>query len=175
MAAVGETDAALRRKLQRDQVKLEAHADEGRTRATIWDIARMRVARYHCDIGLEAEQAFGLAKFLVDLAYKELISGAKSFTASAGGQQKFLFAVFFRVGPTPGGPRIISVNPDDPQSDLAEIGLQASNPRNIVVPLHELVLDAWYSLPNLPGDVAAWMEASSKKMRALTGTRGETD
>ncbi|HEY4981258.1 MAG TPA: hypothetical protein VII24_04790 [Pseudolabrys sp.] len=177
LAAVGETPAAFRHKLRREQVKLEtADADETRTRATIWDIARLRVSRHLCDIGLEAEQAFGLAKFLVDLAYKDLIDGA-NFTESGGKRQEFLFAVFFRVGPMPGGPRIIRVKPNDPQADqitaLVEIGLQASNPQNIIVPIHKLVLDAWYSLPNLPGDVEGWMKATSLKMSALEELSGK--
>ena len=167
LAAVGEPPAALRHKLRRGQVKLEtADADEARTRATIWDIARLRVSRHLCDIGLEAEHAFGLAEFLVDLAYKDLISG-KSFTKHGGERQKLIWAVFVRVGPVPVGPRIISVDPDNTKSAIEEIALQAFNPQNIVVPIHKLILDAWYSLPNLPGDVEVWMRATSSKMSAL--------
>jgi len=172
LAAVGETDAALRRKLQRKQIELEADADEGRTRATIWDIARLRVSRHLCDIGFDAERAFLLAKTLVDRAYKDLMSGNKTFTESAGKKQKFLFIVFFRVGATPGGGQVIEINPDnldEQKSDLAELGLQAFDPKNVVVPIHKLVLDAWRLLPNLPGEIDVWISASRQKMINLLG------
>jgi hypothetical protein len=177
LAAVGETDAALRRKLQRGQVTIESGAGmKGEpARATLWDIARLRVSRYLCDIGFEAGigfkegQAFGLADFLVNLAYKELIDGEKSFTKSGGERQKILFAVFVRVGLTPVGPRIISVDPDDAHASLQEIALQTFNPQNVIVPIHKLILDAWGSLPDLPGEVEVWISASRKKMISLLG------
>jgi hypothetical protein len=175
LGGAGETAAALRHKLQRGLVEIESGAGmKGESsRATLWDIARLRVSRHLCDIGFEAGlgikegQAFGLAKFLVNLAYKELIDGEKFFTKSGGERQKFLFAVFVRVGLPPVGPRIILVDPDDSQSALEELALQTFNPQNVIVPIHKVVLDAWSSLPDLPGDVAVWMQATSSKMSAL--------
>ena len=176
LAASNETDAALRRKLQRNQVRLEtAASDDARTRATLWDIARLRVSRHLCDIGFDAERAFDLAKFLVDLAYKHLIDATNSFTMSAGDRQEFIFAVFYREAIAATGPSIIRLNPngDKWRAGLEEIGLQATNPRNVIVPLHQLVLDAWSLLPDLPGDVKAWMDASSAKMKKLQSGEGD--
>jgi hypothetical protein len=69
LPAAGETDASLRRKLQR-QVKLDASPDGGPTQANLWDIARLRVSRHLCDLNFDAQLSFGLAKLFVDLAYK---------------------------------------------------------------------------------------------------------
>ena len=137
----------------------------------IWDIARRRVSQHLCEtIGCEAGQASGLAKFLIEHAYEDdLISGAKSFTGSGGERQKFIFAVFHKVGAAAAGPRIISINPDDPQSDLAELKLQKSNPQNIIVSIHTLVIDAWDGLLNLPGEVEVWISTSRRKMISLLG------
>jgi hypothetical protein len=133
----------------------------------IWDIARNRVSQSLCDIGIETDRASRLAKFLVDLAYKDLIGG-EHFTGSGGKRQKFLFAEFVR-GAEPVGPRIISINPDDPQADLAELELQKSSPQNIVVSIHRLVIEALDGLENRPGEVDGWIRESRKKMFELVG------
>jgi hypothetical protein len=135
----------------------------------MWNIARFQVSQHLSKIGCEAGQASGLARFLIDHAYEDLISGAKSFTGSGGERQKFIFAVFPKVGTAVGGPRIISINPDDPQSDLAELKLQKSNPQNIIVSVHTLVIDAWDGHPKLPGEVEGWISTSRKKMISLLG------
>jgi hypothetical protein len=167
LPAAGETDAALRRKLQRRQVKLDASPEGGPTRANLWDIARLRVSRHLCDLNFDAQRAFGLAKLCVELAYKTLMTGSQAFSADAGERQEFKYLVSLRANPIPGGVRIITVLPDAPQRGLIELALAASDPQNVILPVHALVLDAWHSLPNLPLDVAEWMNASRTKMRAL--------
>jgi hypothetical protein len=172
LLAAGETDAALRRKLQRRQVKLDASPDGGPTQANLWDIARLRVSRHLCDLNFDAQRSFGLAELFVDLAYKNLMTGRQAFSADAGERQEFKYLVSLRANPIPGGVRIVTVLPDDPQRGLMELALAASDPQNVILPVHAFVLDAWHTLPNLPLDVAAWMNASRKKMHALQ-SRGD--
>lgn len=166
LPAVCETDASLRRKLQRGQVELEQGSDSTRTRATLWDIARLRVSRYLCDLNIEAKRAFALAEVLIERAYKKQMDGA-SFNQRSGEKQKFLYVIAQRPG---ANFRIVEVDPVAPDEGLIELGLvAASEPASIIVPVHPLILDAWYSLPNLTDDVAAWLRASSANLRRLKG------
>jgi hypothetical protein len=167
LPAVGETEATLRRKLQCHQVTLEATPDDGSTQANLWDIARLRVSRHLCDLNFDALRAFSLAKLFVELAYKNLMTGRQAFSAEAGERQEFKYLVSLRANPIPGGVRIVTILPHDPQRGLIELALAASDPQNVILPVHAIVLDAWHSLPNLPFDVAAWLYASRNNMHAL--------
>jgi hypothetical protein len=169
LMAVGETDAALRRKLQRDQVRFEAERVNGRTRATIWDIARLRLSRHFCSIAMEPKEAFSLASFVIDLAFKDLITDGK-FTAAAGKKQGIVFAVFRKSEGITATPRLIRVNPSDPKQRakaFKELALLASDPENGIFPVHWAVLDAWSKLPDIPGDLQAWINASREKMQGI--------
>lgn len=172
--AVETTSGALRREIQRGKVELE-HASEQRTQATLGDIARLRISRFLSDAGIEAgrdkKRSFGLAKLFIADAYGHLLSGKTAFTVTAGEQQQFVYPIFNRKTRTVGP--IIRLDPQatdaEKQAKLRELAQQAARPENLIVPIHRLVLDAWYSLPDLPGDVAAWMRASSHKLDAAFG------
>jgi hypothetical protein len=170
LAATGYTDAALRRQFQRKQVEFEALPVNGRTRATIWDIARLRISRHFCYIGMEPKEAFGLAKIITGLAYRDSIEG-RGFTTAAGKKQRIIFAVCLRQKGTPAElPRIISIDPND--TDYAakafkELVLQTTNPDNGILPVHWFVLDAWSKLPDLPENMSAWIDISRKNMQRI--------
>jgi hypothetical protein len=170
LAATGYTDPALRRPMQREQVEFEAPAVNGRTRANIWDIARLRVTRSFVDLGMESKEAFGLAKLLVDHAFKALIEGRHKFTEASAKKQRIMFAVMYKSDGQVTAPRIISADPSDTQdcaSCFKELALQATNPQSIIIPLHWLVLDSWSKLPDLPESMRAWIAASQSQMQAI--------
>jgi hypothetical protein len=169
LASTGYTDAALRRQEQRGQVQFEADRVKGHIRATLWDIARLRLSRHFCYIAIEPKEAFGLASFIIDLAFKDLIEGGK-FTTSTGKKQSIVFAVFRKSeGATP-TPRLIRVDPGEPKyraKAFKELALVATDPENGILPVHWAVLDAWSKLPDIPEDMQAWINASREKMQGI--------
>lgn len=166
VAATGETDASLRRKLQRSQVVINS-SESGRTEATLWDIAILRVARHLCDLGFEAASAFSLAKGAIEHAYKDLITGRSLFGVQQAKQQAILYLAMTRSAGRVGGPTFISISPDHPEDGRKELLLRVSYPNNVVVPIQSLVTDAWYSLPNRPADVSDWLRAMGQQMDQL--------
>jgi hypothetical protein len=70
--------------------------------------------------------------------------------------------------------RIITVLPDAPQRGVIELALGASDPQNVIVPVHALVLDIWGRLPNLPLKIAEWVLASKRKLHALESRSGKS-
>ena len=56
---------------------------------------------------------------------------------------------------------------------LIELALGASDPQNVIVPVHALVLDVWRRLPNLPLEIAEWALASKRKLRTVESRSGK--
>jgi hypothetical protein len=170
LAATGYADAQLRRQEQRGQVEFEGGQVNGRTRATIWDIAKLRVTRHLCYIGMEPKRSFGIAKVIINLAYKDLI-GDRKFTAAAGKKQQIIFAVCLREGGHVAPPRIITVDPSEPDyaaKAFKELVLQVTtNPGVGLLPVHSLVLDSWSKLPDLPVNMRAWIDVSRERMQGI--------
>jgi hypothetical protein len=62
------------------------------------------------------------------------------------------------------------VDPNDPNDRaraFKELVLQATDPKNVIYPVHFVVLDAWSKLPDTPDDLQAWMNASREKMTGI--------
>jgi hypothetical protein len=168
LLSTGFTDAALRRQTQRKQVEFEAPAVNGRIRATIWDVARLRISRHFCYGGTEPKEAFGLAKSITGLAFSDLIEGRR-FTKAAGKKQRIIFAVCQKGASAP-RPHIISIDPSGPgyaAKAFKELVLQTTNPHNGILPVHWIVLDSWSKLPDLPENMHAWIDASREKMTGI--------
>jgi hypothetical protein len=154
--ASGETDASLRRKLERGQVALPT-TEGGRTRVTLKDIAVLRVSRHLCDLGFQVERAFGLAKFAV----KEL-DGADDHV--------LLYLLTSRSAAGPGGVRVLRFDMTDPgkRAEARRELLHAlHDARNVLVPIQGLISDAFYTLPDLPSDVAKRLQTWSANIEVL--------
>ena len=154
--ASGETDASLRRKLERGQIELPT-TEGGRTRVTLQDIAVLRVSRHLCDLGFQVERAFGLAKF----AIKEL-DGADD--------HMLLYLLTSRSAAGPGGVRVLRFDMTDPPERAKarrELLAALHDTQNVLVPIQGLISDAFYTLPDLPGDVAKRLQTWSANINAL--------
>jgi hypothetical protein len=173
LLVLGETDATLRRKLELGQVKLDATYGGEATEVSLWDIARLHIARHLRQLNFESERALALAEILVEFAYKDLITGREAFSAIAGQLQEITYLLSLRAQPIPVGVRIIKVLPDAPQRGLIELALGASDPQNVIVPIHALVLDIWRRLPNMPLEIAEWVLASKRKLQVLESRSGK--
>lgn len=168
LAATMETDAGLRRKVQRGQVEFEGSGDDARTSATLWDIANVRVMRHLCDLGFEPARAFGIAKLAVKKAYGEIKSGKKVFSAHNAETQTIVFLVVKRdAAPNLAGVRLVSINPANPELGKEELWRAMSDTTSVVVQIHHLVRDAWYALPNLPPAVANWLKTGTQAMQKV--------
>jgi hypothetical protein len=170
LLSTGFTDAALRRQTQRKQVEFEAPAVNGRIRATIWDVARLRMSRDFGRGGMEPSTAFGLARSIVDLAYMDLISDARKLTGVKGTKQRIVFAFWLKSDgalPSPGLIRVDPKNAKDCARAFKELALQATDPQTAIYPVHFSVLSAWSKLPGLPDDLQAWIAASREKMTGI--------
>jgi hypothetical protein len=174
LLVLGETDTTLRRKLELGQVKLDATYSGEATEVNLWDIARLHIARHLRQLNFESERAFALAEMLVEFAYKDLMRGREAFSAIAGQLQEITYVLSLRAQPIPVGVRIITVLPDAPQRGVIELALGASDPQNVIVPVHALVLDIWGRLPNLPLEIAEWVLASKRKLHALESRNGKS-
>jgi hypothetical protein len=173
LPVLGETEATLRGKLELGHVKLEETYAGEATEVSLWDIARLHIAQRLRQLNFESERAFALAELLVALAYKDLMTGSEVFSAVAGQLQEITYVLSLRAQPIPVGVRIITVLPDAPQRGLIELALGASDPQNVIVPVHALVLDVWRRLPNLPLEIAEWVLASKRKLGTVESRSGK--
>lgn len=166
LAASGESDAALRRKVQRNQVAFDAQLENGRVRANIWDVARLRVSRYLSN-RFEAKEAFALASNLVSDGYSELIKGRTRFTDANGKKQAIIFVFWPDESGADLAPLTMQIDPGEGSGALAQLGREAGNPGRFLVPLHHLVLEAWEKLPDLPEGMDSWVKASRENHTKL--------
>jgi hypothetical protein len=171
LLSTGFTDAALRRQTQRKQVEFEAPAVNCRTRATIWDVARLRMSRdFGSRGGMEPSTAFGLARSIIELAYTDLIEDDRKLTGAKGTKQRIVFAFWLKSDSALPSPRLIRVDPNNTKDcarAFKELALQATDPQNAIYPVHFSVLSAWSKLPGLPDDLQAWIAASREKMTGI--------
>lgn len=166
IAATRETDGGLRRKMQRGEIP-NLVTENGRTKATLWDIAIIRLMRHLTDSGSDVGRAYGFAKLAIERAYKGLIKGSTTFNKRTGAEQELIYLSAPRVGKGIGGLRIIAIDPSKPELGKAELLLALSDTRNVIVPVPVLLSEAWYSLPDLPDHVAAWLKATSANLEKL--------
>ena len=169
LKATGYTDAALRRQEQRGKVKIEAERVSTQVRATLWDVARLRLSRHFNYIGIDPKAAFDLATFIVNLAFGELMKSEK-FTVASAKKQSIVFAVFRNSENEAPAPRLIRIDPSERgyrTKAFKELGLVVTDPENSLFPVHWAVLDAWSKLPDLPEDIQAWIAASREKMQGI--------
>jgi hypothetical protein len=163
LRASGETDASLRRKLQRGQIKL-AKTSSGRTKVTLRDIAVLRVSRVLCDIGVDAKRAFDLAKKAVAEVFKEehpplSIAFLIMRRTSDGTAIDYEYEFIKLTTPTEYARQIIAImRPEDPERPPGSV---------IGSPVQAMVIDAWSGLPNLPEAIATLVRKHAEEMARL--------
>lgn len=131
-------------------------------RFSVWDVAHLRVARELIKRGTSVEPAFALqrARFAVDRTFGEDAASGKA--ALIAEERPPVYLVVTKDGLETGGIRLITVQPGDLEA-LREVD-DAVYQGATVLMIENLVMDAWYSLPNLPAEVSLFLEQRRTKL-----------
>ena len=130
--------------------------DPASFRFSVWDVARLRIARELIKRGTKVYPAFALqrARFAVDSTFGEdVASGEAPLVAE---KRSPVYMVVGKDGPDTSGIRLITVPAEDEEAtkDVDDAVAQGA----VVLLIENLVKDAWYALPNLPAEVSLFLD-----------------
>lgn len=169
VSALGMTDTALRRWLQRDDegiIKLDRPSDPGdRSSFTLWDVARLALTRDLVDLGLKVKHAFRFSSWVVEKVFdKALIAGKREFSEEDAKPHKLLFVALYTHAGDIGGKRLIKVDPNDPDSGRKELALAVMDGA-LIRSVDRPIVAAWDALPYPSLGSGLWVELIMDRLR----------
>lgn len=150
-SAVGVGRITLTQWLTADRVP-----DPASFRYSVWEVARLRIARELIKRGTKVYPAFALqrARFAVDRTFGEVVASGEAPLVAE--KRSPVYMIVAKDGLETGGIRLITVPAEDEEA-TKEVD-DAVDQGALVLLIENLVKEAWYSLPNLPAEVSLFLD-----------------